>query len=392
MDRRAASLPAAARPRAARRDGEWHADDDLLVPALRQAARAHGRARSVRSRRSPPSHPGAGQVARGVRHPRRGGHRERPPVRAAGERAGGSSRRSSTLRRVAARPQRGAALDARRARAFSRRSRRCSRSIVDYDAMEIRLVDEETRELYCGYASDEDVEQMSSWRAPLDVGVSGWVVLHNEAQLVNDMLTDPRGALVPGTELGAAGVDHRAAQRGRQGHRRAGARPHGREDLRRARARVGRALRQPGRDRHPERAPVRGARAHVRAARGPAASAPPAPRSEHHAPRHAGPDDVFREVTGMLKEIVDYDAMDIRLVDEETRELVCIYARDENAEQMLAFRMLPRRGRQRLGGAPQPGAARQRHGPRPAGRPGAGHRGGASRRRRSSCRSACAAR
>src|SRR5450756_633232 len=66
--------------------------------------------------------------------------------------------------------------------------------------MEIRLVDEEAREMYCGYASDEDVEQMTSWRAPLDVGVSGWVLLHNEAQLVNDMLNDPRGALVPGTD------------------------------------------------------------------------------------------------------------------------------------------------------------------------------------------------
>ena len=76
------------------------------------------------------------------------------------------------------------------------------REIIDYDAMEIRLVDEEARELHCGYASDEDVEQMSSWRAPLDVGVSGWVLLHNEAQLVNDMLGDPRGALVPGAEDG----------------------------------------------------------------------------------------------------------------------------------------------------------------------------------------------
>jgi transcriptional regulator with GAF, ATPase, and Fis domain len=74
------------------------------------------------------------------------------------------------------------------------------KEIVDYDAMEIRLVDEAAGELYCGYASDEDVEQMTSWRAPLDVGVSGWVVLHNEAQLVNDMLHDPRGALVPGTD------------------------------------------------------------------------------------------------------------------------------------------------------------------------------------------------
>ena len=75
------------------------------------------------------------------------------------------------------------------------------KGIVDYDAMEIRLVDEAAQELYCAYAADEDAEQMEKWRAPLNVGVSGWVLLHDQAQLVNDMLGDPRGELVPGTEL-----------------------------------------------------------------------------------------------------------------------------------------------------------------------------------------------
>jgi len=74
------------------------------------------------------------------------------------------------------------------------------KQIVEYDAMEVRLVDEDSGELYCGFATDEDAEQMLGWRTPLDEGVSGWVVRHNEAQLVNDMLADPRGALVPGTE------------------------------------------------------------------------------------------------------------------------------------------------------------------------------------------------
>ena len=72
--------------------------------------------------------------------------------------------------------------------------------VVDYDCMEIRLVDPEARELYCAYASADDADYQANWRAPLDQGVSGWVVRHNEAQLVNDMLSDPRGALVEGSE------------------------------------------------------------------------------------------------------------------------------------------------------------------------------------------------
>src|SRR5665648_1033771 len=74
------------------------------------------------------------------------------------------------------------------------------KEIVDYDAMEIRLVDEEAREMYCGYASDENAEQMLAFRMSLDEGVSGWVARHNQAQLVNDMAHDSRVAQVPGTE------------------------------------------------------------------------------------------------------------------------------------------------------------------------------------------------
>jgi diguanylate cyclase (GGDEF)-like protein len=74
------------------------------------------------------------------------------------------------------------------------------KAIVDHDAMEIRLIDESANELYCRYASGTGADLMSGWRSSVDEGVSGWVVRHNEAQLVNDMVADPRAALVPQTQ------------------------------------------------------------------------------------------------------------------------------------------------------------------------------------------------
>ena len=74
------------------------------------------------------------------------------------------------------------------------------KEIVDHDAMEIRLIDESANELYCRYASGTGADLMSGWRSSVDEGVSGWVVRHNEAQLVNDMVNDPRAALVPQTQ------------------------------------------------------------------------------------------------------------------------------------------------------------------------------------------------
>jgi diguanylate cyclase (GGDEF)-like protein len=73
------------------------------------------------------------------------------------------------------------------------------KGIVDYDAMDIRLVDEDTRELVCIYSREANAEQVQRFRISVDEGVSGWVVRHNEAQLVNDMLHDPRIVQVPGT-------------------------------------------------------------------------------------------------------------------------------------------------------------------------------------------------
>jgi diguanylate cyclase (GGDEF)-like protein len=76
------------------------------------------------------------------------------------------------------------------------------KQIVDYDTMDIRLVDEATNELVAIYARDENASEMLGFRSSIDEGVSGWVVRSNEAQLVNDMDSDPRGVFVPGTEQG----------------------------------------------------------------------------------------------------------------------------------------------------------------------------------------------
>ena len=132
------------------------------------------------------------------------------------------------------------------------------KGIVDHDAIEIRLVDEPAHSLYCWYAADEDAELMSKWREPLDDGVSGWVVRHDEAQLVNDMRQRPaRGARsgtdleqqasiiaplrVGGTVIGVLALDRLDDKTFRDG-----------------RTRAGRALRQHRRDRDQQRARLRG--------------------------------------------------------------------------------------------------------------------------------------
>ena len=213
------------------------------------------------------------------------------------------------------------------------------KEIVDYDAMEIRLVDEATHELYCGYASDEDVEQMVGWRAPLEAGVSGWVVSHNQAQLVNDMLSDPRGALVPGTErepqasimaplnVGGAAIGVLALDR-------MGERTFAEHELESAELFANLAAIAIQNARHYEELETTSAQLEGQLLL-----------------RHQLLDlsttllgtldqtAVFREITTRLKTMVDFDAMDIRLLDEETRELVCIYARDTNAEVYEDFRM-----------------------------------------------------
>ena len=74
------------------------------------------------------------------------------------------------------------------------------KQMVDYETLDIRLVDEESQELVAIYARDTNADEMLDFRIPLDQGLSGWVVRHNQAQLVKDAGSDPRGVLVPGTE------------------------------------------------------------------------------------------------------------------------------------------------------------------------------------------------
>jgi diguanylate cyclase (GGDEF)-like protein len=73
------------------------------------------------------------------------------------------------------------------------------KSLVDYDCIDISLVDEAQSELVTIFAQDAYADQIMAFRVPLDQGVSGWVVRHKQAQLVNDMYTDPRVVQIPGT-------------------------------------------------------------------------------------------------------------------------------------------------------------------------------------------------
>jgi diguanylate cyclase (GGDEF)-like protein len=212
------------------------------------------------------------------------------------------------------------------------------KEIVDYDAMEIRLVDEDAQELYCGFATDADYEQVNSWRTPLDVGVTGWVLQHNEAQLVNDMLNDPRGARVPGTEWEPQASIIAPLTVG------------------------GRAIGVLALDRMGERTFADGELESTKLFANLAAIAMHNARQyeklEHTsaqlesqlALRHRLLDlstvllgtldlrAVFREITSNLKDMVDYDALDIRRLEVDKRELVSIYLRDDQQEAVHAFR------------------------------------------------------
>ena len=214
------------------------------------------------------------------------------------------------------------------------------KDFVDYDAMEIRLVDDQAQELYCGFTSDSgEAEQMASWRAPLDVGVSGWVLTHNEAQLVNDMLGDQRGALVPGTEWTPqasiiAPLTVAGTVMGVLALDRIGGRTFAEEELEPTRLFANLAAIGIQNARQYEEAEAASRRLERQLAL----------RQDLLQLSTAvlgtlGRDTVFQEVTTMLKDMVDYDAVDIRLVDEDARELVSIYARGMDVEPAQAFRI-----------------------------------------------------
>jgi len=210
------------------------------------------------------------------------------------------------------------------------------KEIVDYDSLEIRLVDEEKNELYSGYCpDDEDGEEMRSWRAPVDVGVSGWVLQHKQAQLVNDMLNDPRGALVPGTEwepqasiiapltLGDKAIGVLALDR-------LGERIFDESELEPVRLFANIAA-----------IAIHNARQYEEAEKASKQLAEQLALS-HELLSASGAvlssleqTEVLEHIADTLKQIVDYDTMDVRLIGTERRQLVALYARDEDDEQEI---------------------------------------------------------
>ena len=209
------------------------------------------------------------------------------------------------------------------------------KEIVDYDALEVRLVDEAANELYSGFASDADEEQMRSWRSSTEVGVSGWVVRHNEAQLVNDMLNDPRGALVPGTEwepqasiiaplslgdvvLGVLALD-RLGERTFDEHEL--------EPVTLFANLAAIAIHNSRQYEEAERATKQLAEQLALTHELLSASGAVLSSLEQT--------EVLEHIADTLKQIVDYDTMDIRLVDAEHGQLVALYARDEDDEKEI---------------------------------------------------------
>jgi diguanylate cyclase (GGDEF)-like protein len=210
------------------------------------------------------------------------------------------------------------------------------KEIVDYDSLEIRLVDEETNELYSGYYSDDlDSEEIRSWRSPVDVGVSGWVLQNNRAQLVNDMLNDPRGALVPGTEwepqasiiapltLGDKVIGVLALDR-------LGERVFDESELEPVTLFGNLAA-----------IAIHNARQYGEAEKASRQLEEQLTLS-HELLSASGAvlssleqTEVLEHIADTPKQIVDYDTMDIRLVDVARRQLVAIYARDEDDEQEI---------------------------------------------------------
>ena len=215
------------------------------------------------------------------------------------------------------------------------------RQIVDYDAMDIRLVTSDRRDLVVVCARDEkDGPEVHGHAMSLDEGVSGWVVRHNQAQLVNDMDADPRAVHIPGT-----GVGERQAcivvpltvgdeVIGVMTIDRLGGRIFEARELELAQLFANLAAIAIQNARQYDELEVTSTRLEGQLG------------LQHEFMdlstmllSSLDQSEVFARATSLLKDIVDYDAMDIRLVDEATRELVCIYSRDANTEQIGDFRL-----------------------------------------------------
>jgi GGDEF domain-containing protein len=74
------------------------------------------------------------------------------------------------------------------------------RVLVSYDSMEISLVDEAADELVEVFLGEGSANETLGFRMPLGGGVAGAVTLSGHAEMINDMMRDPRAVQVPGTD------------------------------------------------------------------------------------------------------------------------------------------------------------------------------------------------
>jgi diguanylate cyclase (GGDEF)-like protein len=73
------------------------------------------------------------------------------------------------------------------------------KAVLAYDNLTIYRVDRTEGVLRPVLARDRFAQLIIDSTFPMDMGVTGWVVAHGTAQLVNDVLADPRAATIPGT-------------------------------------------------------------------------------------------------------------------------------------------------------------------------------------------------
>ena len=168
------------------------------MPLYDKGGALSGRARPVRPGRPSAADARCRQAARGVRHPRGRGDRERPAVRSSCERASHELAETLSLRHYLLDLSTVLLSTLDQKKVFEQIAETL-KTLVDYDTMDVRLVDEQAGELVAIFARDTSAEQMLEFRSPLGVGVTGWVVEHNQAQLVNDMIHDRARRLVPDT-------------------------------------------------------------------------------------------------------------------------------------------------------------------------------------------------
>ena len=73
--------------------------------------------------------------------------------------------------------------------------------VVPHDTLTIYLVDRDAGVLIPAFARDEYAEQVLATRPPLGAGITGDVIEKGEAEIINDVTTDPRAIQIPGTPV-----------------------------------------------------------------------------------------------------------------------------------------------------------------------------------------------